>query len=65
MSKKYIDTDTAYEVLTKYYHHHTPAQHAALREALDRVPEAETKIVRYWNKDLQREGRPHVVIEVD
>lgn len=38
---KYIDTDTAYEVLTKYYHHKTEAQHEALMEALDRVPAAD------------------------
>lgn len=32
-----IDTDTAYTVLTDYYHHSTDAQHAALKEALGRV----------------------------
>ena len=24
----------------------------------------ETKIVRYWNEDLQRPGKPHKVIEI-
>ena len=24
----------------------------------------ETKIVRYWNEDLQRHGKPHKVIEI-
>ena len=47
MAKRYIDTDTAYEVLTEYYHHKTEAQHEALREALDRVPAADVvEVVR-------------------
>lgn len=46
--KKYIDTDTAYEVLTEYYHHKTEAQHEALREALDRVPAADVVEVRHY-----------------
>lgn len=32
-----IDEQTAYAVLTDYYHHTTETQHAALREALKRV----------------------------
>ena len=32
-----IDSQTAYDVLTDYYHHTTDTQHAALREALGRV----------------------------
>jgi len=32
-----IDSQTAYDVLTDYYHHSTDAQHAALREALGQV----------------------------
>lgn len=32
-----IDTDSAYAVLTDYYHHTTDTQHTALREALGRV----------------------------
>ena len=38
-----IDRETAYKVLTKYYHHSTDIQHEALREALSRVPSAEKK----------------------
>lgn len=37
----YIDRQAAYEVLTAYYHHKTDIQHAALHEALNRVPSAE------------------------
>ena len=33
-----IDADTAYEVLTDYYHHRLDEQHNALRDALSRVP---------------------------
>ena len=36
-----IDRETAYKVLTEYYHHRTDTQHQALREALSRVPSAE------------------------
>lgn len=32
-----INEQTAYDVLTDYYHHSTDTQHAALREALGRV----------------------------
>ena len=32
-----IDTDSAYAVLTDYYHHSTDTQHEALKEALGRV----------------------------
>ena len=35
-----ITRQAAYDTLTKYYHHHTDVQHAALREALSRVPDA-------------------------
>lgn len=37
---KLIDADEAFRVLSDYYHHRTEEQHDALREALDRVPEA-------------------------
>lgn len=37
---KLINADEAYRVLSDYYHHRTEGQHDALREALDRVPEA-------------------------
>lgn len=33
-----IDVDVAYEVLSEYYHHKTPIQHEALKEALEKVP---------------------------
>ena len=33
-----IDRHAAYEVLTAYYHHKTDIQHAALHEALNRIP---------------------------
>lgn len=36
-----ISKQTAYEVLSDYYHHKTETQHKALREALNRVPSAE------------------------
>lgn len=35
-----IDMETAYDVLTAYYHHRTELQHSALREALESVPPA-------------------------
>lgn len=38
-----IDRESAYKVLTEYYHHSTEKQHRALREALKRVPSAEPK----------------------
>lgn len=36
-----IDRQTAYKVLTEYYHHKHLSQHIALKEALDKVPSAE------------------------
>ena len=39
-----ITRQAAYDVLTEYYHHHTDVQHAALREALSRVPAAEPNL---------------------
>lgn len=38
-----IDRQTAYEVLTAYYHHTTDIQHAALHDALNRVPAARAR----------------------
>ena len=32
-----INADSAYTVLTDYYHHKTDAQHMALKDALDKV----------------------------
>lgn len=45
---KLIDADEAFRVLSDYYHHRTEEQHDALREALDRVPEAGVKAVADW-----------------
>jgi hypothetical protein len=36
-----ITRQAAYDTLTEYYHHKMDVQHAALREALKRVPDAE------------------------
>lgn len=36
-----IDADSAYTVLTDYYHHKTDAQHMALKDALDKVETVE------------------------
>ena len=35
-----IDRETAYKVLTEYYHHRMEIQHKGLREALAKVPTA-------------------------
>lgn len=47
-----IDVQTAYDVLTDYYHHSTDIQHAALREALGRVESVDAVPVRHgeWEK---------------
>jgi len=51
-----IDSQTAYDVLTDYYHHTTDTQHAALREALgrvesvDAVPVVRCKNCIHWGK---------------
>ena len=37
-----ISRQAAFEVLSDYYHHRTKIQHEALREALDRVPSAQS-----------------------
>lgn len=42
---KLIDVEDAYKFLTEFYHHTTEVQYKALKEALDRVPEAEPEIV--------------------
>ena len=41
-----IDRQTAYKVLTEYYHHKHLSQHIALKEALDKVPSVEQQ---RWN----------------
>lgn len=42
-----IDADTAYKVLTDYYHHDTDVQHIALTLALNKVPTVEAEPVRH------------------
>ena len=42
-----IDADTAYKVLTDYYHHNTDVQHIALTLALNKVPTVEAEPVRH------------------
>ena len=39
-----ISRQAAYEVLSEYYHHKTETQHKALREALEKVPSAQTDV---------------------
>lgn len=42
-----ISRKAAYDVLTAYYHHKTDIQHAALHEALNRVPSVDAaEVVR-------------------
>ena len=41
MMSDLIYRNKAFEVLSDYYHHTTDVQHEALKEALDRVPEAD------------------------
>ena len=38
----------AYETLTEYYHHTAEIQHNALREALERVPDAQPEQTNSW-----------------
>lgn len=42
-----IDSQTAYDVLTDYYHQNTDIQHKALQEALGRVPTVDAVPVRH------------------
>ena len=42
-----IDEQTAYDVLTDYYHHTTDTQHEALKEALGRVESVDAVPVRH------------------
>lgn len=39
-----ISREEAYKVLTDYYHHTTDVQHKALRDALSRVPSAQSEL---------------------
>lgn len=47
-----IDRETAYKVLTEYYHHRMEIQHKGLREALAKVPTAlvRCKDCKYWQE---------------
>lgn len=49
---KLIDADEAFRILSAYYHHKTETQADALRDALDRVPEAVVRCrdCRYYVK---------------
>lgn len=53
-----IDEQTAYDVLTDYYHHTTDTQHAALMEALERVEsvDAEPVVHGRWVRVYSRPG---------
>ena len=42
-----IDAENAYKVLSEHYHHKTPVQHEALKEALSRVPTVDAEPVRH------------------
>lgn len=50
----YISREAAYSVLTEYYHHSTPIQNEALKEALSRVPDADCKQRPLSNADRIR-----------
>ncbi|MBQ1291031.1 MAG: hypothetical protein IIY28_06750, partial [Lachnospiraceae bacterium] len=58
---KLIDADEAFRVLSDYYHHRTETQADALREALERVPEAvvRCKDCRHWRDDNPRVNGYH------
>ena len=51
-----IDSQTAYDVLTAYYHHTTDVQHAALRDALSRVPTVDAVPIA-WVEELIKTWR--------
>lgn len=46
-----ISRQAAYETLSEYYHHRTEIQHIGLKEALDRVTDAEPerKTGKWWH----------------
>ena len=50
-----IDRQTAYDVLTEFYHHTTDIQHMALHEALNRVPVQRglNKMINLEYKDMK------------
>ena len=43
MNDDLIRRKAAYDTLSEYYHHRTDAQHDALRDALNRVPSAQSE----------------------
>ena len=47
---EYISRQAAYEALTDYYHHRTEIQHAALHEALSKVPPANIDLSGFSDK---------------
>lgn len=55
-----IDEQTAYDILTDYYHHTTDTQHTALREALGRVETVDAAPVKHgrwiYHPDWQADG---------
>lgn len=55
-----IDEQTAYDILTDYYHHTTDTQHAALKEALGRVETVDAVPVKHgrwiYHPDWQADG---------
>ena len=65
---KLIDEQTAYDVLTDYYHHSTDTQHAALKEALEMVPTVDAvRVVRckdckYWRRDTDHTCKEHSLV---
>ena len=57
---EYIKREDAYRTLSDYYHHSTNIQHMALREALDRVPDANV-VERKTGKWMTTDAFPHHV----
>lgn len=49
-----IDADSAYTVLTDYYHHKTDVQHMALKDALDKVETVDAIPVDYLTSRISR-----------
>ena len=47
-----ISRSEAFKVLNDFYHHKTEMQHASLKEALNRVPNAESKWGKWLNLRL-------------
>lgn len=66
MSEDLISKQTAYKVLSEYYHHKTEMQHKALREALDMVPPVDIDLSDYsdrlWRKAYEQ-GKADAEVE--